>query len=55
MSDSISAYYEDLADYKLLCNLLQVPNQEDMYKHLEELKKDPRIVYTNYTYKLKEK
>ena len=54
MGDSMSAYYEDISDYNILCKLVNEQPRDDMYQHLGELKKDNRIVYRNYTYILRD-
>jgi len=56
MSDSYNKYKEDCQEYQSLCNLLNEDEQsKNMYDHFEKLKKDPRIVWKDYRYQLKDK
>lgn len=56
MGCSVSDAYIDLADYKRLCKLLKVKvDLDNMYDHLEEMKKSPLIEWSNYMYQLKYK
>lgn len=56
MSDSMSAYYDDLVDYQRLCTLLdETYSEKNLYERLDKLKRDPRIEFANYQYQLKGK
>jgi hypothetical protein len=55
MSDSYTKYKEDCEEYEYLCKLLNENEQRDMYDHFEKLKKDPRIIWKDYRYQLKDK
>jgi len=54
MSDSYAKYKEDLAEYTHLCKLLNENEQQDMYTHLRQLKQDPRTIWKDYHYQLKQ-
>ncbi len=51
MSDSYSAYQDDVKDYYKICKLLKIPQQTDFYDHLEELIKLPYIYWEKGKYK----
>jgi hypothetical protein len=55
MSDSYTKYKEDCEEYEYLCKLLNENEQRDMYDHFAKLKKDPRIIWKDYRYQLKDK
>ena len=55
MSDSYGKYKEELQEYKRLCKLLKEKEDiNNLYDHLEKLKKNPKIIYKDYKYQLKE-
>ena len=54
MSDSYTKYKEDLAEYEHLCKLINEDQQPDTYRHLAQLKTDPRIIWKDYHYQLKQ-
>jgi len=52
MSDSYSAFRDDVKDYKRLCKLLSTkPKDKDVdYDHLEEMTSSPAIYWKQGTY-----
>jgi len=52
MSDSYTKYYDDLADFNIISNLLGIKD-EFSYDLLNKMKKDNRIEYKNFMYVLK--
>ncbi len=55
MSDSYSAYQDDIKDYTRLCKLLGVQQKTDFYDHLEELKQLPPVYWEKGSYKIDKK
>ncbi len=57
MSDSYNKYFEEVELYQYLCKELKVePKSKDVdYRHLSELKKDPRVQYKNWQWAIKRK
>jgi len=56
MSDSYAAYQEDVIDYVNLCELVkEIPDYDNMYNHMDKIKKYPYIHYKNGKYQINKK
>ncbi len=55
MSDSYSAYNDDLKDYTGLCKLLGVKPRDDFYDHFDELKQLPPVHWKKGKYTISKK